>query len=74
VDLETAYVASGKPEAGMIGDRYHHCSGDAFDAIESRRSNQMSSSAPIETDMHLVEGLDHSDEERNGLTRPSLAR
>jgi len=60
----------------MAGGRHHHSGdgGDPFDVAESRRSSQVSSSTPIEADMYGTEGFDHSDEERNGLTRPSLAR
>jgi hypothetical protein len=62
------YLTMGKPE------RYHHCSGDGGDSFDVGESQRMSSSAPIEVDMSSAEGLDHSDEERNGVTRPSLAR
>ena len=53
-------------------DRYNDCSRDGGDTFE--RSSQMSLSAPTEADMASSDVLDHSDEERNGLTRPSLAR
>ena len=67
-ELETAYLTSVKPEP------YHRCSGEGGDTFDLVKFRRMSSSAPIETDMPSADGLDHSDEERNGLTRPSLAR
>lgn len=77
-DVERPYPPSAKSDYSMMGGvaarhRYSGDDGDQFDAAESRRSSQMSST-PVEPDMQSSEGLDQSDEERNGLTRPSLAR
>ena len=71
VDLETMTF---KPDASVMVYNSPGDGGDTFDGPESRRSSQMSSSAHIEADMSGADLLDHSDEERNGLTRPSLAR
>lgn len=78
MDLDKPYPPSVKSDYGMVGGvparhRYSGDNGDQFDAAESRRSSQMSSST-VEPEMQSGEGPDQSDEERNGVTRPSPAR
>lgn len=78
VDLDTPYPPSAKSGSSMTSvlparHRYSRDDGVPFDSVDSRWNGQMSST-PVEADMQSNEGLDPSDEERNGITRPSLAR
>jgi len=78
-ESDRPYPGSDKSDSSRLGSfsvrhRYSRDDGEAFDTSDFRRHGQMSKPTAAELDKQSNEGFEGSDEERNNMTRPSLAR
>jgi hypothetical protein len=67
----SSLLGGGEPHqeyAGFKGDHF-----DVRDSRDSRRGSNMSPALPIDPAMIGAESLDHSDDDRNTRTRPTLS-
>jgi hypothetical protein len=70
--------ASVKPGSSLLGGgqpnkEYSNSHIDQYDRRDSRRGSAMSTMTSIDPVMVGADGLDHSDDDRNSSTRPSLS-
>lgn len=69
--------ASVKPGSSLLGgsprEEEFTQPGDHYDHRDSRRGSTMSTSTLMDTEMQGVDGLEHSDDDRKGHTRPNLS-